>query len=86
METSEMVMYIVLSIIFILPFVVVLFVLLSGLVKNQIDNAVGDESGWFGWIIAILIIGAIFYAIATTDDREPEYRHSYNIENRTHTV
>lgn len=86
METSEMVMYIVLSIIFILPFVVVLFVLLSGLVKNKIDNAVGDESGWFGWIIAILIIGAIFYAIAITDDREPEYRHSYNIENRTHTV
>jgi Mn2+/Fe2+ NRAMP family transporter len=86
METSEMVMYIVLSIIFILPFVVVLFVLLSGLVKNKIDNAVGDESGWLGWIIAILIIGAIFYVIATTDNREPEYRHSYNIENRTHTV
>ena len=86
MEKSEIILYVVLTIIFIFPIVVGLFVLLTGIAKSKLDEAAGENTSWLGWVIAVLIAGAIFYAIATTDDREPNYRHSFNIDNKTYHV
>ncbi len=39
------------------------FFLIAGLIKNEIDKGEKESTGIVGWIIAILIACAIFYAL-----------------------
>ena len=58
--------------------------LISGYFKKELDKDSKDnDSGVFGWIVAIIIAIAILWAICKPDKREPEYRHSYNYTKST---
>ena len=56
---------------------IILFI--SGLIKEEFDKEDKEgDSGVVGWIIAIIIAIIIIWAICKPDNREPQYRHSYN--------
>lgn len=58
--------------------------LISGYVKKELDKDSKDnDSGIFGWIVAIIIAIVILWAICKPDKREPEYRHSNNYTKNT---
>lgn len=58
--------------------------LISGYFKKELDKDSKDNnSGVIGWIIAIIIAIAILWAICKPDNKEPEYRHSYNYSKNT---
>ena len=53
-----------------------IILLISGRIKEEFDK--DGDSGVVGWIIAIIIAIIIIWAICKPDNREPQYRHSYN--------
>ena len=54
-----------------------LFLLIAGFVKNNIDKGEKESTGIVGWIIAILITCAIFYALFYTDECNfDHFRHT----------
>jgi len=54
-----------------------LFLLIAGLVKNEIDKGEKESTGIVGWIIAILIACAIFYALFFADECNfDHFRHT----------
>lgn len=55
--------------------IVAAIALLSGVLKKSADPE--NKSGWFGWIVAIIIAALILY-FYTKFSREPDYRHSEN--------
>ncbi len=53
-----------------------LFMMIAGLVKNQIDKGEKESTVIVGWIIAILIACAIFYALFFAGDDFNHFRHT----------
>ena len=53
-----------------------LFLLIAGLVKNEIDKGEKESTGIAGWIIAILVACAIFYALFFAGDDFNHFRHT----------
>ncbi len=56
--------------------VIPLFLLLVGLIKNEVDKGEKGSTGIVGWIIAILIACAIFYALFFTGGDFNHFRHT----------
>ena len=56
-----------------------IILLISSRIKEEFDKDDKEgDSGVVGWIIAIIIEIIIIWAICKPDNREPQYRHSYN--------
>ena len=52
---------------------------ISSRIKEEFDKDDKEgDSGVVGWIIAIIIAIIIIWAICKPDNRESQYRHSYN--------
>lgn len=60
METSTIVI-LVLTLLFGLPTFIIIISLISGYTKSKLDDAAGSNTGWLGWIIAIMIVVAILF-------------------------
>ncbi|MBQ8628525.1 MAG: hypothetical protein IJ421_03520 [Prevotella sp.] len=77
MNTFEIVWAVIWAIIFIVMIAIPLFLLIAGLVKNEIDKGEKESTGIVGWIIAILITCAIFYALFFAEECNIEhFRHT----------
>lgn len=53
-----------------------LFLLIAGFIKNEVDKGEKGSTGIVGWIIAILIACAIFYALFFTGGDFNHFRHT----------
>lgn len=77
MNTFEIVWAVIWAIFFIVMVVIPFFLLIAGLVKNEIDKGEKESTGIVGWIIAILIACAIFYALFFADECNfDHFRHT----------
>ena len=76
MNTFEIVWAVIWAIFFIVMVVIPLFLLIAGLVKNEIDKGEKESTGIVGWIIAILVACAIFYALFFAGDDFNHFRHT----------
>jgi hypothetical protein len=76
MNTFEIVWVVIWAIIFIVMVVIPLFLLIAGLVKNEIDKGKKESTGIVGWIIAILVACAIFYALFFAGSDINHFRHT----------
>ena len=56
------------AIVFGLPIILSVLFLISGYVKKWLDEGIGNDSGVFGWIIAIIVGLVILYALANYDN------------------
>ena len=72
MNTTEIIIAVIFGLLVAIP----LFLLIAGLVKNEIDKGEKESTGIIGWIIAILIACAIFYALFFTGDDFNHFRHT----------
>lgn len=72
MNTTEIIIAVIFGLIVTIP----LFLLIAGLVKNEIDKGEKESTGIVGWIIAILIACAIFYALFFAGDNFNHFRHT----------
>lgn len=72
MNTTEIIIAIIFGLLVAIP----LFLLIAGLVKNEIDKGEKGSTGIVGWIIAILIACAIFYALFFAGDDFNHFRHT----------
>ena len=72
MNTTEIIIAVIFGLIVTIP----LFLLIAGLVKNEIDKGEKESTGIVGWIIAILIACAIFYALFFAGDDFNHFRHT----------
>lgn len=77
MNSFENIGVIIWAIFFIVMVVIPFFLLIAGLVKNEIDKGEKESTGIVGWIIAILIACAIFYALFFADECNfDHFRHT----------
>lgn len=76
MNTFEIVWAVIWAIIFIVMIAFPLFLLIAVIVKNEIDKGEKESTGIVGWIIAILIACAIFYALFFAGDDFNHFRHT----------
>ena len=77
MNTFEIVLAVIWAIIVLVMVAIPLFLLIAGLVKNEIDKGEKESTGIVGWIIAILIACAIFYALFFADECNfDHFRHT----------
>lgn len=76
MNTFEIVLAVIWAIIVIVMIAIPLFLLIAGLVKNEIDKGEKESTGIVGWIIAILVACAIFYALFFAGDDFNNFRHT----------
>lgn len=72
MNTTEIIIAVIFGLLVAIP----LFLLIAGLVKNEIDKGEKESTGIVGWIIAILIACAIFYALFFSGDDFNHFRHT----------
>ena len=72
MNTTEIIIAVIFGLIVTIP----LFLLIAGLVKNEIDKGEKESTGIAGWIIAILVACAIFYALFFACDDFNHFRHT----------
>lgn len=73
MNTTEIIIALIFGLLVAIP----LFLLIAGLVKNEIDKGEKESTGIVGWIIAILIACAIFYALFFADECNfDHFRHT----------
>lgn len=68
MSNFEITIAIIAAIVFGLPIILSVLFLISGYVKKWLDESIGNDSGVFGWIIAIIVGLVILYALANYDD------------------
>lgn len=77
MSKFEVILAVIWAIIVLIIVGIPLFLLIAGLVKNEIDKGEKESTGIVGWIIAILIACAIFYALFFADECNIEhFRHT----------
>ena len=76
MSTFELLATWIWLIVFVVPFICLCFFFIAGLVKNEIDKGEKESTGIVGWIIAILIACAIFYALFFAGDDFNHFRHT----------
>ncbi|SDF58626.1 hypothetical protein SAMN05216518_10952 [Bacteroidales bacterium KHT7] len=77
MSKFEVILAVIWAIIVLIIVGIPLFLLIAGLVKNEIDKVEKESMGIVGWIIAILITCAIFYALFFADECNIEhFRHT----------
>lgn len=75
MSKFEVIMGVIWAIIVLIMVGIPLFLLIAGLVKNEIEKE--ESTGIVGWIIAILITCAIFYALFFADECHIDhFRHT----------
>ena len=73
MNTFEIIIAVIIGLLVAIP----LFLLIAGLIKNKIDEGEKESTGIVGWIIAILIACAIFYALFFADECNfDHFRHT----------
>ena len=72
MNTVEIIIAVIFGLLVAIP----LFLLIAGLVKNEIDRGEKESTGIIGWIIAILVACAIFYALFFAGDDFNHFRHT----------
>ena len=72
MNTTEIIIAVIFGLLVAIP----LFLLIAGLVKDEIDKGEKESTGIVGWIIAILIACAIFYALFFAGDDFNHFRHT----------
>ncbi|MBQ9178529.1 MAG: hypothetical protein IJ140_06020 [Prevotella sp.] len=72
MNTTEIIIALIFGLLVAIP----LFLLIAGLVKNEIDKGEKESTGIAGWIIAILVACAIFYALFFAGDDFNHFRHT----------
>lgn len=72
MNTTEIIIALIFGLLVAIP----LFLLIAGLVKNEIDKGEKESTGIAGWIIAILVACAIFYALFFACDDFNHFRHT----------
>ena len=78
MNTFEIVVADIISVIILIIIGVPIFMFISGTVKKKMDEEYGD-TGRFGWVVAILIAGVLcftFYKACQAPDTAIEYRHT----------
>lgn len=63
MSTLEVIAIIIYAIVVLIPFIGSSFLLIVVLVKCELDKGEKEGSGIWGWVIAIQIACAIFYAL-----------------------
>lgn len=81
MNTFEIVVAVIFSVIFLIIIGVPIFMFISGIVKEKMDEEYGN-TGRFGWVVAILIAGVLcfaFYKACQSPDTPIEYRHTDHI-------
>lgn len=77
MSTFEVIWAVIWAIFFLVMVIIPFFLLIAGLVKNEIDKGEKESTGIVGWIIAILIACAIFYALFFADECHIDhFRHT----------
>lgn len=77
MSKFEVIMGVIWAIIVLIMVGIPLFLLIAGLVKNEIDKGEKESTGIVGRIIAILIACAIFYALFFADECNfDHFRHT----------
>lgn len=77
MNTFEIVWAVIWAVIVLVMVAIPLFLLIAGLVKNEIDKGEKESTGIVGWIIAILVACAIFYALFFADECNfDHFRHT----------
>ena len=76
MSNTEIIIGIIWAVIVLVMVGVPLFMLIAGLVKNEIDKGEKESTGIVGWIIAILFACAIFYALFFAGDDFNHFRHT----------
>lgn len=76
MSNTEITIGIIGAVIVLIMVAIPLFLLIAGLVKNEIDKEEKESTGIVGWIIAILIACAIFYALFFAGDDFNHFRHT----------
>lgn len=77
MNSFEIFVAVIWAIIVVVMVAIPLFLLIAGLVKNEIDKGEKESTGIVGWIIAILIACAIFYALFFADECNfDHFRHT----------
>lgn len=72
MNTFEIIIAVIIGLLVAIP----LFLLIAGLIKNKIDKGEKESTGIVGWIIAIIVACAIFYALFFAGDDFNHFRHS----------
>ena len=72
MSTIEITIAIIFGSIVAIP----LFLLIAGLTKREVDKGEKESTGLVGWIIAILIACAIFYALFLAGSDINHFRHT----------
>ncbi len=76
MNSFEIFGAVIWAIIVVVMITIPLFMMIAGLVKNEIDKEEKESTGIVGWIIAILIACAIFYALFFASDDFNHFRHT----------
>lgn len=76
MNSFEIFVAVIWAIIVVVMITIPLFMMIAGLVKNEIDKEEKESTGIVGWIIAILIACAIFYALFFAGDDFNHFRHT----------
>ena len=77
MRTFEVIWAVIWAIFCLVMVIIPFFLLIAGLVKNEIDKGEKESTGIVGWIIAILIACAIFYALFFADECNfDHFRHT----------
>ena len=64
MTDFEITVIIIAAIVFGLPLILAFTFLIAGFIKGELDKSDGNDSGIFGWVIAIIIALVILYALA----------------------
>lgn len=76
MSSFEIIVGVTCSIIVLVIVGIPLFLLIAGLVKREMDKGEKENTGIVGWVIAILIACAIFYALFFSGSDINHFRHT----------
>lgn len=76
MSTLGVIAIIIYAIVVLIPFIGSSFLLIVVLVKGELDKGEKEGSCIWGWVIAILIACAIFYALFFAGSDINHFRHT----------
>lgn len=76
MNSFEIIWAVIWAIFVLVTVAIPLFLLIAGLIKNEIDKGEKGSTGIVGWIIAILIACAILYALFFAGNDFNHFRHT----------